>query len=161
VGDDPAEILEAINDRAITRLAVVDGPAPEITHDWKEPAAALDRLVSAYAYDPSGRVGRGDIEITATDRRALVNTSIILHPKVTYAEQQEARLQAGNRSLPANEVVVSTNYLDDEVPTEIRKRVIEQRRDADSDGGTRETYRLIEISDALNMLHVRSTATVH
>ena len=26
VADDPAEILEAINDRAITRLAVVDGP---------------------------------------------------------------------------------------------------------------------------------------
>ena len=45
--------------------------------------------MTAYAYDPSGRVGRGDLEIMATDRRALVNTSIILHPKVTYAEQQE------------------------------------------------------------------------
>ena len=89
VANDSAEILEAINDRAITRLAVVDGPAEEVTHHWKEPAAALDRLVTAYAYDPSGRVGRGDLEIMATDRRALVNTSIILHPKVTYAEQQE------------------------------------------------------------------------
>jgi len=161
VANDSAAILEAINDRAITRLAVVDGPAEEVTHHWKEPAAALDRLVTAYAYDPSGRVGRGDLEIMATDRRALVNTAIILHPKVTYAEQQEARLQAGNRSLPANEVVVSADYLDDDVPTELRELVIEHRRDTDTDGATRETYRRIEVSDALRMLHVRSEATVH
>jgi hypothetical protein len=117
--------------------------------------------VSAYAYDPGGRVERGDLEITATDRRALVNTSIILHPTVTYAEQQEARLQAGNRSLPANEVVVSTDYLGDDVSTELRELVIGQRRDTDTDGGTRETYHRIEVSDALRMLHIRSEPTVH
>ncbi len=159
VANEPAEILEAINDRAITRLAVVDGPVQEVTHHWKEPAAAQDRLVSAYAYQPSGRVDRGDLEITATDRRALVNTSIILRPKVTYAEQQEARVQAGNRSLPTNEVVVSTDYLGDEVPAEVRELVIEQRRDTDTDGGARETYRRIEVSEALQMLHVRREAT--
>ena len=115
--------------------------------------------MTAYAYDPSGRVGDGDIEITATDRRALVNTSIILHPKVTYAEQQEARVQAGSRSLPANEVVVSTDYLGDDVPTAMRELVIEGRRGTDVDGGTRETYRRIEIADALQMLHVRRGLT--
>ncbi len=161
VADDAAEILEAINDRAITRLAVVDGPAQEVTHHWKEPAAALDRLVTAYAYDPSGRVDRGDIEITATDRRALVNTSIILQPKTTYAEQHEARVQSGGRSLAANEVIVSTDYVGDDVATEVRELVIEQRRDTDTDGGTRETYRRIGRADALRMLHVRREAAVH
>jgi len=156
VADDPAEILEAINDRAITRLAVVDGPSEDVTHHWKEPATALDRLVSAFAYEPSGRVARGDVEITATDRRALVNTSIILHPNVTYAEQQEARVQAGARVLAANEVVVSTDYVGDDVPAEVRESVIAQRRASDTADGVRETYRRIEIDDALRMLHARS-----
>ena len=67
--------------------------------------------------------------------------------------------QAGNRSLPTNEVVVSTDYLGDEVPAEVRELVIEQRRDTDTDGGARETYRRIEVSEALQMLHVRREAT--
>jgi len=157
VADDPAEVLEAINDRAITRLAVVDGPAEEVTHHWKEPAAALDRLASTFAYDPTGRVTRGDVAITATDRRALVNTSIILHPTVTYAEQQAARAQAGARVLPANEVVVSTDYVGDNIPAAVRHHVVEQRRAIVTADGVRETYRRIAPADALRMLHTRAS----
>jgi len=157
VADDAAEILEAINDRAITRLAVVDGPASEVTHHWKEPAAALDRLVSAFAYDPSGRLDGGDVEITSSDRRALVNTSIILHPTVTYAEQQEARVQAGARVLPPDEVVVSTDYVGDDVPDTVRDQIAEQRKAITTADGVRETYRRIAPAEALRMLHTRST----
>ena len=57
--------------------------------------------------------------------------------------------------------MVSTDYLGDDVPTELRDLVIGHRRDTDTDGATRETYRRIEVSDALRMLHVRSEATVH
>ncbi|RWE06186.1 MAG: hypothetical protein EOS23_31720 [Mesorhizobium sp.] len=51
--DDPHTVLDAINDFGITRLAVPDGI--EIEHRPKEEDAALDRIVTAVAYLPSGR----------------------------------------------------------------------------------------------------------
>jgi hypothetical protein len=44
----------------------------------------------------------------------------------------------------------------DDVPAEVRESVIAQRRASDTADGVRETYRRIEIDDALRMLHARS-----
>jgi len=52
---DHREILDAINDRGITRLAVPDRPKRDVGHRPKEVDAPLDRAASAFVSRPSGR----------------------------------------------------------------------------------------------------------
>ena len=61
-------LLEAINDRAITRLLVPErAPVPpQLQRETR--SAALRRIRSALVYSPSGRVDRGDVEVTGPDR---------------------------------------------------------------------------------------------
>lgn len=54
--DDHRKVLDTINDRGITRLAVPDRPPRQVVHRPKEVEAALDRIASAFLYDASGRV---------------------------------------------------------------------------------------------------------
>jgi hypothetical protein len=156
VPDDPAVILEAINDRAITRLAVVDGPSEPVRHHLKEPAAALERIVSAFAYSPTGRVAAPDVEIAALDRRAVVNTTIVLHPTRTYAEQQQIRaeLRGGASLVTVDEDPAPGRP--DEVPVAERDRVAQGRKAISSGGLPSETYRQVSVANALQMLHVRT-----
>lgn len=61
-------LAQAINDRAITRLAVpsrtLDGGAREIPSYTL--ASARNRILSAFAYDSCGRVDGADVRITGT-----------------------------------------------------------------------------------------------
>ena len=59
VEDDPARILEAIDDRAISRLLVEDGPRGDAELDAEAVASARARVSSCLAYSASGRVERG------------------------------------------------------------------------------------------------------
>lgn len=157
VPGEPALILEAINDRAITRLAVVDGPPEPVRHHLKEPAAALERLVSAFAYSPDGRVAASDVEIAAIDRRAVVNTTIVLHPTRTYAEQQRIRAQLradGTMVAPDEDPAPERRA---QVPVAVRDRVARGRDAISTDGLPTETYRRVAVADALQMLHIRTT----
>ncbi|WP_339226167.1 hypothetical protein NSQ77_11705 [Oceanobacillus sp. FSL K6-2867] len=61
--DDPEQILEAINDRGITRLVVEDIPATTPTFLRETVSSAKRRIVSALAYSPSGRVENADVTI--------------------------------------------------------------------------------------------------
>ena len=63
VEDDPQRILEAIDDRAITRLAVEDGPARERELDAESVASARARIASCLAYSAAGRVAGADVRI--------------------------------------------------------------------------------------------------
>lgn len=60
---DPLALLEAVNDRAITHLAVP--AAASAPHDfiWQERNCAEERLVAGFAYDPSGRVEGADVVV--------------------------------------------------------------------------------------------------
>jgi hypothetical protein len=82
---DALAVLDAINDRAITRLAVPEGEPSPVEHEWKEPAAARERIVSAFAYSPSGRVTAADWKVRGLDRRTEVNPANILDPERRYA----------------------------------------------------------------------------
>lgn len=85
VGADPRLALDAINDRAITRLAVPDAEPTAVEHEWKEPAAARDRIVTALAYSPTGRVRHPTWEVSGTDVRTEHNVDLILDPGRRYA----------------------------------------------------------------------------
>src|SRR5918995_1763348 len=62
VPDDPEALLEALNERAITRLAVEEGaPRPA------ELASARGRLATCLAYSASGRVAGADVRIAGNE----------------------------------------------------------------------------------------------
>lgn len=63
VEDDPEQILEAINDRGITRLIVEDIPQTAAMFLRETVTTANQRLKSAIAYSPTGRVNNADIQI--------------------------------------------------------------------------------------------------
>ena len=75
---DANTVLEALNDRAITRLAVpeaqlcADKFADEVrphpaAFAYKEPAAAAERIASCFAYGAGGRAAAADVRILARD----------------------------------------------------------------------------------------------
>lgn len=63
VPDDAEGLLQAINDRGITRLVVEDGVAapPALSRHTRE--SAETRIVTALAYAPHGNLPGGDVEI--------------------------------------------------------------------------------------------------
>lgn len=91
VDSDALAVLDAINDRAITRLAVPDREPSPVEHEWKEPAAARERIVSAFAYSPSGQVTVADWEIRGLDRRTEINPENVLDPERRYAAPASRR----------------------------------------------------------------------
>jgi hypothetical protein len=60
---EPEMILEAINDRGVTRLLVPDGPAatPELAPETRH--SALRRIRTALVYSPSGRTAPADVTV--------------------------------------------------------------------------------------------------
>lgn len=63
VEDDPEQILEAINDRGITRLIVEDIDPVEGVFLKETLNSAKLRLKTALAYSPSGRTNKGNIKV--------------------------------------------------------------------------------------------------
>lgn len=152
VPDEPGAILDAINDRAITRLAVVDGPIEPVRLHHQEPAAAAERIVTTFAYDPSGRTSGADVELAACDTRLAENTEIILHPETTDELQQELV-----DVLPEMKDEEDLVYPDlTAVPQAVREAISRRRAEIGRDGLPVETYRRARVADALGMLHVRA-----
>jgi hypothetical protein len=157
VPNDPAVILEELNTRGITRLAVPDGSVTPVDHFYKEPASATERIVSSFAYSPSGRVRGADIQITANNKRAVSNTNMTLNHGKDYAKmlgelsQHEEFANGVPRLLPG-EKLQEFGTRDEEVPFETKVRISEQRKELEVDGFPRESYRRIELADALFML---------
>ena len=67
VPEEPELILEAINDRAITRLVVEDGEPGEPAFEREALASARARIVTCLAYSPTGRVENADVRIAASE----------------------------------------------------------------------------------------------
>jgi hypothetical protein len=67
VGTDPDRLLEAINDRGITRLLVPDR-SPRTPQFEREPLASYtDRVVTAIAYSPRGRTAEADVTVRGNE----------------------------------------------------------------------------------------------
>jgi hypothetical protein len=148
--DDPHAVLAAINDRAITRLVVVDGEPREIEHEWKEPASAVDRITTVLAYDPGGRTKDADVVIRGLDRRVIANTTMTLHPERWPKRPLSNQQQGDDWRVPDRLQVI----LDEHAP-----RVIAERDGLlEEDGLPCESYRLIDVADALCLLHAHRPA---
>jgi hypothetical protein len=98
---DPRCVLDAVNDRAITRLAVPDRCRTAADHEFKEPAAADDRIASTWVYAGSGKVGNADIHITGLVCRTEMNARFTLDPVRRVSTLLESRSGITENSDPA------------------------------------------------------------
>ena len=151
--NDPRVVLDAINDRAITRLAVPDGIERPIHHAWKEPAAAKDRIVSAFAYGADGRIAHHDLEIGGLTRKTEANVDLTLSVERTI--RRGRALDPGEYD-DGDLMQRSWGYQNlrraDE-GSEGRARAMERRQAlrGDADAAT-EHYRRISVDQALALL---------
>ncbi|MCF6409693.1 hypothetical protein [Pseudalkalibacillus salsuginis] len=118
VSNNPQSILEAVNDRGITRLIVEDIPSTPTNFLRETISSAENRIVSALAYSPTGRVINHDISITSC---SIVEKLI-------------------------KDSLKSSGDLSEKMYGELRNKVL------DLEGHATETYRRIQLSDALYKL---------
>jgi hypothetical protein len=144
VDDDPERILEAIDDRAISRLVVEDGPGSDRELDAEALASARARVVSCLAYAASGRVEGGDVRIAGNDvTEGYVDA--ILDPE---ARMERLRAEGEDGAARAEAIAVRAC----EVPVEVRRDIKRSRADLVEDGVPVETFRRVELDEALALL---------
>jgi hypothetical protein len=138
----PAEVLRAVNDRAITRLVVEDGEPHADELGAEELASARARIKTCLAYSAAGRVADADVRIAAN---AVVEgyVATTLDP-----ERRAAELRARGADSRADEVAAHG----DEIPPERRGEIKLAREALSDDGVPVETYRRIELDEALALL---------
>ena len=136
------EVLRAVNDRAITRLVVEEGEPGDAELGAEELASARARISSCLAYSPSGRVTGGDVRVAANAVvEGYVNTTLA-------PEQRVADQRARGADARADEIAARA----DEIPPEQRSRIKGARESLVEDGVPVETYRRIELDEALARL---------
>lgn len=154
---DHREVLDAINDRGITRLAVPDRPPRDVIHRPKEVEAALDRIASAFVYNPTGRARDGDVEISGTDKRTEFNPTQVLRPAADIVSQRRAPGAVNSSGIPIKEA--DDDYArwlvacEAEVTPQDRQRAVDLRNGLlSSEGLAQETYRRVDVGEALRRL---------
>jgi hypothetical protein len=141
VDHDPDRILEAINDRAITWLAVPDGAPGAGPRGREALASAHERIVAAFAYAPGGRVEDGDVRI-AGNHVSESFTQAVLDPDRVLAPSDPAT------DPYAAEVAQRASEVTPDVRAQARAS-----RDRLLDGGRPlETYRRLALDRALASL---------
>jgi hypothetical protein len=111
VQDEPEALLQAINDRGVTRLVVEDGVAGEPELAAETLASAGSRIVTALAYSAGGRVRDGDVAITgSTDTEGYVHD--VLDGSTDVSADQRRAIADGRSELLA-----------DGAPTETYRRI--------------------------------------
>jgi hypothetical protein len=139
---DPAEVLRAVNDRAITRLAVAEGEPSDVELGPEELASARGRIRTCLAYSASGRVADADVRIAANAVvEGYVDTT--LDPV-----GRAAQLRARGADARADEVAARG----DEIPSEERSRIKRAREALVEEGVPVETYRRLGVDEALARL---------
>lgn len=153
VDNSPIAVLNAINDRGITRLAVPDRPLDEVQHEFKEPRHAIDRIKQAWAYSPHGRVDDHTLALTARSSAAEANSKITLDPSRSYHEIMHAQQANPGGRVPDTEVLRAAVDRSAEVTDVKRAEMVDARARLDTDSGRTETYRRITVADSLRTLH--------
>ena len=142
VPDGADRLLEAVNDRAVTRLVVEDGAAGEPPSDPGAVASARARIETCLTYSPSGRVDDADVRI-ASNPVTEGYVEAILAP-----EARIARLRAEGNEERADAIAARAG----EVDRASRQRILAGRSDLAEHGVPVETYRRIGLDEALGRL---------
>jgi len=139
---EPMDVLRAVNDRAITRLLVEEGAPVDAQLEREELASARARIRTCLAYSPSGRVTDADVRVAAN---AVVEgyVATTLDP-----ERRAAELRGRGADARADEILTRG----EEIPREQRSRIKSAREALVEDGAPVESYRRIELDEALARL---------
>jgi hypothetical protein len=144
VPEDAEQVLEAINDRAITRLVVEDGEPGEPTFEPEALASARARIATCLVYSASGRVRDADVRIRSNPvSEGYVDA--VLDPEARLASLRERN--DGDRAR-ADAIAARLG----EVAPEERRRIKRARKDLVEGGVPIETYRRISLDEALGLL---------
>lgn len=101
VPDDGEQVLEAINDRAITRLLVPDGDPGEVELRRHTRSSAQNRIVTALAYSPGGQVPGADVSVRANEvTERFVNA--VLDESTDVPAETRALIRAGRAQLASD-----------------------------------------------------------
>lgn len=142
---DHRDVLDAINNCGITRLAVPDRSVRQIDHRPKEVDAALDRIESAFIYNAAGRVDPSDFTIAGLNPRTEQNPASIIRPKILQREfRGTAQFKEADPEFVAWMDLRSADVTDDD-----RIRAEARRTALTASGFVRESYRFTSITDAL------------
>src|SRR5215217_7074318 len=142
VPEEPEHVLEAINDRAITRLVVEDGEHGKPDFEPEALASARARIATCLAYSASGRVRDADVRI-ASNPVTEGYVDAVLDP-----ETRLAHLRASNQRARADAVAARLG----EVAPEERRRARRARKALVEGDAPVETYRRIGVDEALGLL---------
>ncbi|GAB7537027.1 hypothetical protein [Burkholderia sp. 3C] len=153
VPNDHQEILGALNDRGITRLALPERPARELVHRRKEEDCALEGLATAVFYSPSGRVDQADFTIRSNDRRSERDVHRVLdRPQLAT----DAAAKLANSRVPIKEgdpdFASRQQALNVNIDDTMREAARRQRESLKVDELITESYRFVRPEVALKCL---------
>jgi hypothetical protein len=150
---EPGTLIEAINDRAITHLAIPDGMPRKLTFPWTETESVHDRIRHCFAYAAQGRTSDADIAITSRDPDLRNDVELTLQPKMLL-ENIERYIDAGGADV---------QLYSKKLAQRLRSRLTEIGEDdqatakkyhaaVTNDGVMSQTFRKISIDEALSLL---------
>lgn len=148
-----ADTLSAINSHGITHLLVPDGAPQEITHRYKEPEAARDRVRRCFAYGSTGRVADADILIATSSDVPLEDLDDMLDPHVNF--EKMSGFPAPDDPVARVDGAVWLAGLQsriDEVTPQDYEDARRARRALTQDGRFAQSFRRIDIDTALQRL---------
>jgi hypothetical protein len=163
----PSDLLEAINIRAITRLALPDVASGDVTcltegpSTWAEEASFRDRLASCFAYGPKGTAAEADVMLEEVDPSTQENTVWTLDPIPPYNAIVNQPKEEALQNLPGLSVLDDNYRWADalrarlgEVSEDTRQTLIAEReaRRSETGGCTLETYRRVTADGALSLI---------
>lgn len=173
-GSSPLTLLEEVNSRGVTRLALPAGPLGDpavLTQGpsvWAEQGAAIDRLRSCFLYAPGGEVEGGDTELFSTDPRVFENIAGTLDPRPTIRADREraAHVAATTPGAPLDidalrwDDIAERRYV--ELSDEARRRVGDRMSDrfGSAGRGLHESYARITPEQALSRIAAIAPASI-
>ncbi len=161
VAPNARELLRAINNRGITHLAVPDRPPHPVTHRFKEPESAADRLKRCFVYGPQGTVDRSDVSISTVHSAPMRNFDHTLNPEKLSerrnGEMGDALTPNALRSTPPEELALAAAHYQSrmhEVARDDPQRLSAATRVAQAitEGKLVEQLRRTSVDQVLNML---------
>ncbi len=105
--ENPELILEAINDRGITRLLVEDTKPLSYPFLRETISSAEQRIVSALAYSPTGKVENGDVCIKSSAAiENYIASTLELSEEIT--EEEKMRIKQERKMIISNHCAMET-----------------------------------------------------
>lgn len=153
VSDDHREILDAINNLGLTRLAIPERVPRDIVHRRKEEDCALDRLVTAIMYSPTGQVCEPDFVIKSNSRRSERDIQKTINPTL-LSEESIAQLEKANSLVKETdfEFAPKQEELNCNITEAIREQAKQHRKQLIVEGKMTETYKSVSPAISLKCL---------